>query len=206
MIDHVLSWAAVAAPRFELVEVTMHLGTLSARGTMLAGGGDPYRVDYHLDTGPGYVTKRLVVFASGRGWSRQLRIGRDAEGTWMVRRTAEPPDDTVIATPEVLAGALDCDLRYSPLFNTLPVLRSRLHAGAGRVEAPSALVTLPELGLVRYEQRYEHLRRLPGGALVAHRAGQLRADVTFGDDGFVTRYPGIAERVGPPVAAALAAS
>lgn len=205
MIDHVLSWAALGEPRFELVEVTLHLGTLSARGTMLAGGPDPYRVDYHLDSGPTYVTKRLVVTATARGWTRQLRIGRDADGVWSVRRTADPEHHVVVVSPEALAGVADCDLRFSPLFNTLPVLRGRLHAGPGRLDGASALVTLPDLGLLRCEQQYEHLRPLPGGALIAHRAGRRRADISFGDDGFVTHYPGVAERVGPTVPAALTA-
>ncbi len=205
MIDHVLSWAAVDEPRFELVEVTLHLGTLTARGTMLAGGVDPYRVDYHFDSGPAYITKRLVVTASARGWTRQIRIGRDADGTWSIRRMADPPDAAIVVSPETLRDVRDCDVRFAPLFNTMPVLRARLHMGPGGVDAPSALVTLPDLSLLRLEQDYRHAALVTGGAVVSQRCGPRAADITFGDDGFVTHYPGVARRVGPTPPPALAA-
>jgi len=88
-VSRCLTWAGEA--RFELTHTTLRLGTLSARGTMLFGGAEPYRVDYQLDTGAGFVTKRLTVHAAGLGWARTLRLARDAEGSWNVRRTAETP-------------------------------------------------------------------------------------------------------------------
>lgn len=205
MTDHVLSWAAPNEPRFELVEVSRHLETLSARGTMLAGGPDPYRVDYHLDTGPGYVTKRLTVSAAARTWTRQLRISRDAEGEWTIRRTASPADKVELVEPDELADAMDCDLRFSPLMNTMPILRHNLHQNGGHHRVVTALVTLPDLGVLRSEQAYQHLWPTDGGSMVQHSAGDESVDVALGSDGFVTHYPGVAIRVGPSTVPSLSA-
>ena len=52
-------------------------------------------------------------------------------------------------------------------------------------------VSVPDLGVSRSDQRYEQC----GGGIVRFRAGTFRADVEFDGDGFVTRYPGLAERL-----------
>src|SRR5262245_18369669 len=89
-----------------------------------------------------------------------------------------------------LDGADFFDLGYSPLFNSLPVL-------AG-LEEPTlfvmAFVDVPSLKVARSEQWYEPL----GGGLVRFRSGSFVAELAFDEDGFVTRYEGLAERVGCP--------
>ena len=91
-----------------------------------------------------------------------------------------------------LGGTDFFDLGYSPLFNTLPVLRHGLHRGG----EPRDFVMrwVPELEVSRSEQRYEPLA--PGR--VRYRAGSFAADLELDDDGFVVRYPGLAERIENP--------
>ena len=87
-----------------------------------------------------------------------------------------------------LDGADFFDLGYSPLFNSLPVL-----AGLERATAyVMAFVDVPSLEVSRSEQRYEPL----GDARVRFSSGSFRAEITFDDEGFVTHYEGLAERVG----------
>jgi hypothetical protein len=93
MTERTLTWQGYDAPaRFEQARAEVRLGRLHARGTMLFGGGEPYRVDYELDTVEDYVTRRLLVRATGPGWSRELRLTRDSEGGWSARRLAHPAD------------------------------------------------------------------------------------------------------------------
>jgi uncharacterized protein len=87
-----------------------------------------------------------------------------------------------------LDGADFFDVGYSPLFNSLPVL-----AGVERAtEAVMAFVDVPSLVVSRSEQRYEPL----GEGRVRFSSGSFVAEITFDADGFVTRYEGLAERVG----------
>jgi uncharacterized protein len=80
------------------------------------------------------------------------------------------------------------DLGYSPLFNSLPVL-----AGLETTkDFVMTFVDVPSLEVTRAEQRYEPL----GGGDVRFRSGSFVADLAFDADGFVTRYEGLAERVG----------
>jgi hypothetical protein len=79
------------------------------------------------------------------------------------------------------------DLGYSPLFNSLPVL-------AGLNEPSDfvmSFVAVPSLEVSRSEQRYEPL----GDGVVRYRSNSFVADITFDDDGFVTHYEKLAERL-----------
>ncbi len=83
------------------------------------------------------------------------------------------------------------DLGYSPLFNSLPILRGRLHRGGEPRDYAMAWVSVPGLELRRSVQRYEPL----AGGEVRFRAGDFAADLELDDDGFVVRYPGLAVRI-----------
>lgn len=90
-----------------------------------------------------------------------------------------------------LDGADFFDLGYSPLFNSLPVVRDQLlRAGAPR-EYLMRWVQVPSLEVHRSEQRYEPL----GGGLVRFRSGAFISDISFDEVGLVLDYPGLAKRV-----------
>jgi uncharacterized protein len=86
-----------------------------------------------------------------------------------------------------LEGADFFDLGYSPLFNSLPVLRGLEKA----TDFVMSFVAVPSLEVMRSEQRYEPL----GGGVIRYRSGSFVADIAFDPEGFVTRYVGLAERV-----------
>jgi uncharacterized protein len=80
------------------------------------------------------------------------------------------------------------DLGWSPLFNSLPVLRDGLLRNRGSpCDYVMRWVDVPTLEVSRSEQRYEPL----GGGLVRFRSGAFEADIRFDDDGYVVHYPGI---------------
>ena len=94
----------------------------------------------------------------------------------------------------LMAGALDCDLGLSPLTNTMPVLRHRLHIGGGPLDLLMAWVAVPELTVSPSPQRYTFVRREPGAAIVRFESldSDFRSDITLDEHGLVLDYPGIA--------------
>jgi uncharacterized protein len=79
------------------------------------------------------------------------------------------------------------DVAASPLFNTLPVL-----GGLGAAsDFAMTFVDVPSLEVSKSDQRYEPL----GGGAVRFRSGSFVARIDFDEEGFVTRYEGLAERV-----------
>jgi hypothetical protein len=83
------------------------------------------------------------------------------------------------------------DLGWSPLFNSLPVLRDDLLRSGPARDYIMRWVDVPTLEVSRSAQRYEPL----GGGLVRFRAGGFEADIRFDVDGYVVDYPGIGSRV-----------
>jgi uncharacterized protein len=90
-----------------------------------------------------------------------------------------------------LDGADFFDLGWSPLFNSLPVLRDGLLHEAPARDYVMRWVDVPSLEVSRSEQRYEPV----GDGVVRFVAGSFVAEIRFDDDGFVVDYPGIARRV-----------
>ena len=83
------------------------------------------------------------------------------------------------------------DLGFSPLTNTLPILRDDLAGGEGGArDYVMALVEVLSLEVSRSSQRYEPLGE--GGSVFS---GDFSALLELDETGFVLRYPGLAERV-----------
>jgi hypothetical protein len=174
---------------------------LVARGVQVAVDPVPYAARYELYTDEKWATVRLEVSAEGGGWLRTVRLER-AAGRWRVV-TAEQGDLDValratgrtggaplpgIEDPDLLTDALDVDLSGSPLTNTLPLRR------LGMVESTItvAWVLLPSLAVVPAKQSYRPL----GPGRVRYSSGSFAAELEVDDDGFVVRYPGLAQRAG----------
>lgn len=179
-------WQGYGAPALEIAAVELGDGTLLARGSAIRATPEPWTVSYELETAGDFVTTSLSVTAWGADWSRSLDLLRGPDGEWR----AEPG-----GTLRGLDAALDCDLSYCCLTNTMPVLRNRLHGRVGSVNLVVAWVSLPDLSVHVSRQRYTHLARASGGAVVKFESGRYAADVEFDAAGFVRDYPGLARRV-----------
>jgi uncharacterized protein len=173
---------------------------LVARGVQVAVDPVPYACRYELYTDESWATVRCEVSAEGAGWLRSVKMER-ATGRWRVvtaeqgdldaalrgasgRRASAPPPG--IEDPDLLADALDVDLAGSPLTNTLPLRR----LGFADATITAAWVLLPSLAVVPAEQAYKKL----GPGRVRYTSGTFTADLEVDDDGYVVRYPGLANR------------
>jgi len=191
----------------EWTDVVLRPDRLSATGTAVGATPVPYRLDYELDIGPGFVTRRLRVRSHGNGWRRHLDLRRADDGTWTADATVtgEPVElsAATLADPGASAetissvsGALDCDLGECPLTNTMPVLRHGLLRPSDPIDLVMAWVSVPDLSVRRSDQRYTFLEaEAGGGALIRYESGTFRADVRFDADGFVVDYPGLGRRL-----------
>ena len=191
-----IAWTKDSAPGAEFAQVSFDDRSLSAVGVAIAGDPIAYRADYNLATGPEFVTTRLELTVAGEGWWRTLDLRSDRSGAWSADAASggEPPVPLPPPAGDLgtVEGALDCDLAYSPLTNTMPVLRHGLLEGAGSAEFLMAWVSLPDLALHASHQRYTAVRDLgEGRRLVRFESldGPFTADLTFDRDSLVLDYP-----------------
>jgi hypothetical protein len=194
--DHRIAiWRGLDAWRAEYVDIWLHTDRLLARGTQIGVEPEPYRLQYALDTAPRFTTARLTADTAGAGWSRRLDLTRDADGTWYA--TADEAGTAELASPGgdpgVLTGAIDCDVGFSALFNSLPVLREGLLRGREPMDFVMAWVSVPDLAVRRSPQRYVPLseERVQFISL----DDDYRAEIHFDADGLVTLYEDFLERV-----------
>jgi hypothetical protein len=187
-------------PGSELADATVGEDRISARGTAIGANPVAYRLEYELTTDEAFVTARLWVQTAGKDWSRELDLRRASSGAWSCETRSEggaefprPGGDTTL-----VAEALDCDLGLSPLTNSMPVLRHRLHDGGGPVDFLMAWVSVPDLAVHPSRQRYTFLRRESDARIVRYesRGGDFMSDLRFDDDGLVIDYPRLACRIG----------
>ncbi len=89
-----------------------------------------------------------------------------------------------------LDGADYFDLGWSPLFNSLPVIRDRLLEPGPARDYRMRWVEVPSLEVAMSEQRYVPL----GDGVVRFQAGDFVSDIKFDAEGFVVSYPGIGVR------------
>ena len=144
MRNRTLAWRKDDPWGAETARVELWPDHLWATGVAIGSEPEPYRLDYELVTGAGFVTRRLVVEAAGEGWSRRLELTRSRAEGWAVDVNSQGPPDWASAggALDQLADALDPDLGLSPLFNTMPVLRARIHGTWTYVRPDGSRTTL----------------------------------------------------------------
>ncbi|WP_320067412.1 putative glycolipid-binding domain-containing protein [Micromonospora sp. RTGN7] len=180
---------------------------LSVRGVAVAVDPISYTCRYQLTTGPDRVTHRVEIEVEGAGWQRGIRL-EPAGDRWRVTTSEQGNLDAALRAaghppaglpgtddPDGLADAVDVDLGGSPLFNTLAVRRLGLAAAAPETthRITVAWVLVPSLTVVPAEQVYTAL----GSGRVRFASGTFTTELEVDPDGWVLRYPGLAERVAP---------
>ena len=198
--ERFVAWRGLDELRLEAARVELSRDRLRASGTQIGSDPLPYRLDYELHTEPGWVTSRLTVGAEGDDWARSLVLERSSDGRWSC--TAESSGSAALGPPggglEGLDEAVDRDLGRCPLTNTMPVRRHGLLEG-GAVDFVMAWISVPDLGVHRSEQRYEHVGSSPAGAVVRYvgRHRDFVGELELDSDGLVVLYPQLAERLAP---------
>lgn len=200
-----VAWTKPDPVGAEVALVNLQHDQLSAAGTAIGSDPEPYRLDYELTTGAGFITRLVRAAAAGEGWTRRLNLSHDGHGNWNAEtsRTGNAPLPDPGGDVSQFGGALDPDLGLSPLFNTMPVLRHRLlEAGSRADDFLMVWISVPDLQLHVSSQRYTHVRAAgeTPAIVLFESVGEgedFRAEVQFDADGLVIDYPEIATRIRP---------
>lgn len=188
-------WVKDKRAGYEFAEIILDPDRVTARGVAIGSSPIPYRLDYVLETGTGFVNTLLDVSSQGAEWCRRLVLRGDGAGSWTINVEAGGNPDLRApgGDPAALVGALDCDLGLSPVTNLMAILRNGLLSGVGQAELTAAWVSVPDLRVQPDGQRYTSA----GTNLIQYEAldGSFSATITVDEDGLVVDYPGIASRI-----------
>ncbi|MFC4944687.1 putative glycolipid-binding domain-containing protein [Pseudonocardia sp. GCM10023141] len=186
-----LTWQHEDGHGFEGTRLLLGVdGAFRALGRSVQADPDgDFTASYRLIVAEGGTVERLSVTCATAARERHLTINRTEDGYWLL-------DTGSGGTRTEFGGAVDVDLAYSAMFNTLPIRRLGLHREAGEHTVPMVFVSLPALDVELVEQTYRTVSTLDenGTAVVNFRSGDFSADLTVDADGVVLDYPGIARR------------
>ncbi len=170
---------------------------LRALGRMVRLDADAgFTASYRLFVDSDGTLRRLSVTSAVAERERHLTISRTDDGVWLLDTGSGTG-----GTRSDLAGAVDVDLAYSPMFNTLPIRRLNLHREPGEHVVPVVFVSLPALEVEVVDQTYRTVSALDDGdhAVVEFRWGDFTSELVVDADGLVVDYPGIATRLSPGI-------
>ena len=191
-----LTWQAEDGHGLEGVRMIPGHGGFRALGRMVrvepTGG---FTSSYRLVVGEDGRVSRLSVTSATAERERHLTINRTDDGVWLLDTGSGSG-----AVRDDCAGAVDVDLAYSPMFNTIPIRRLGLHREAGEHTLPMVFVSLPDLEVRVVEQTYRTVSVFDedsGHAAIGFRWDDFTADLVVDADGVVASYPGLARRLTP---------
>jgi len=169
-------WQPLDVPGAEWCSVERSsVGSTIAGVVLIAQGGDARRFDYELELDDAAVTRRAQVTAVLADRTEVFDVAADGHGSWW--RSGK----VVLQDPE----ALDVDLGFSPVTNSLPIWRLGLEIGEAR-EISALWLRYPELELVRARQTYERLDQFS----YRYCSGSFEAVIRVFPDGLVEEYAG----------------
>ncbi len=146
--------------------------------------GGAYKVRYMLSCNKRFETSRVeLIVVHTDAW--KVTLEKKGE-KWLVNGKEDPD----------LADCIDADIVLTPLTNTLPVRRLNLKAGESAI-ITVAYFNVPERTLTAQKQRYTRLH--DDSWHYENVPNDFEANITLDEDGFVVHYPGLFERVLPPV-------
>ena len=122
----------------------------------------------------------------GAGEQQRLDLVRELDGSWKIGSPATRRPEPAPA----LAGAVEPDLEFSPVTNTLAIERLGLEIGAS-AELVTAWVRFPALTVEPYPQRYTRLTK----STDRFESEGFSAEIEVDDLNLVVRYGDLWERV-----------
>ena len=195
-VTTMLTWQAEDGHGLEGTRMLPGHGGFRALGRLIRVEPDGgFTASYRLVVGEDGRLSRLSITSATAERERHLTINRTDDGVWLL--------DTGTGTGAVrddCAGAVDVDLAFSPMFNSLPIRRLGLHREPGEHTLTVVFVSLPELEVRVVEQTYRTVSVLDEGtgrAEIGFRSGDVDADLVVDADGVVENYPGLARRPAP---------
>jgi uncharacterized protein len=190
-VTSMLTWRAEDGDGLEGARLLLGPVGLRALGRIVrAQPSGGFTASYRLVVGEDGRVGRVSLTSATAQRERHLTLNRTEDGFWLT-------DTGSGATRTPFDGAVDVDVAYSVLFNTLPIRRLHLHRDHGDHVLPMVYVTLPELEVQLVEQRYHTVSTLDesGRAAVGFAWGSFAADLVVDADGLVESYPGVAVRM-----------
>lgn len=180
-LSRTVRWRPLDATGLEHLELAEGPTAIVARSVLIGSRkGIQFGLHYEVELAPNWSFRALRL---ERADGPRLELYSDGEGNWT--------DGQHLQLSE-LDGCIDIDISGSPFTNTLPIRRTRFTPGEP-ARFTMAWIPLDTLEPVADEQIYTLLDN--GRYLYESSEGSFKAELDVDEDGLVTYYPTLFERV-----------
>ncbi len=185
-----VTWQGYREPRLEQVRLLLSdQRRLRASGRLVTAGPDEaFSASFEVGVGEEGTVKRLLLRSATVEEEKQISLSRTADGAWLV-------DSGKGSERAEFDGAMDVDVQFVVLFNSIPIRRLGLHREAGEHVLPVVRVSLPDLSVRVVEQTYRTVSVGEETSVVNFSSGEFSADVVVDGAGIVLDYPEVSHRI-----------
>lgn len=185
-----ITWQGLHEPRLEQVRLLLSSDQrLRASGRMVAAGPDEqFNASFEVSVDESGQVNRLLLRTATVLEERQCSLSRTEDGAWLV-------DHGQGAKRETFNGALDVDVQFAVLFNTIPIRRLGLHREEGEFTLPVVWVSLPELTVKAVTHTYKTVSVADDVSVVRFKSAGFEQNIKVDANGLVVDYPLISKRI-----------
>lgn len=184
-----ITWQSYGEPRLEQVRLLLSDQRLRASGRLVsAGPNEQFSASFELSVGEDGTVTRLLLRTATVEEERQISVSHTDDGAWLV-------DHGQGAERAEFDGAVDVDVQFVVLFNSIPVRRLGLHREAGEQSLPVVRVSLPDLSVEVVRQTYRTVSMGSESSVVNFTSGDFSEDLTIDSQGLVLDYPSVSHRI-----------
>lgn len=184
-----VTWQSYGEPRLEQVRLLLSDQRLRASGRLVsAGPNEQFSGSFELSVGEDGTVTRLLLRTATVEEERQISVSHTDDGAWLVDhgQGAERAD---------FDGAVDVDVQFVVLFNSIPIRRLGLHREPSEQSLPVVRVSLPDLSVEVVRQTYRTVSVGEESSIVNFSSGDFSEDLTIDSLGLVLDYPQVAHRI-----------
>jgi len=185
-----VTWQGYREPRLEQVRLLLSdQRRLRASGRLVTAGPDEqFSASFEVGVGEEGTVKRLLLRSATVEEEKQISLSRTADGAWLV-------DTGKGSERREFGGAMDVDVQFVVLFNSIPIRRLGLHREAGEHVLPVVRVSLPDLSVQVVEQTYRTVSVGDDTSVINFSSGDFSSDLVVDAQGIVVDYPQVSRRI-----------
>lgn len=186
-VDREVMWCSLDGKKFEHVQLRSNKEGILADGLIIhLDAGSSYRIRYRIQCDSAWQVRKVHLQLLGTS-SHELLLHADGKGNWK---------DKEGHRIEMLDGARDVDIHFSPFTNTLAIRRLKLQQGMA-VQTQVVFINVPDLSVEMARQQYTRITDKETGRRYRYESltSGFKTELPVDEDGLLIEYPQYFERL-----------
>lgn len=187
IMDREVMWRSLDGKKFEHIQLMSNEEGILADGLIIHLDADSsYRIRYRIQCDSIWQVRKMHIQRLDTS-NQELLLYSNGKGRWKNKKGNRI---------EMLDGAHDIDIHFSPYTNTLAIRRLKLQQGM-TVQTKVAFINLPDLSFEIARQQYTLTKNSESDKRYKYESltSGFKTELPVDDDGLLIEYPQYFERI-----------